>query len=120
MKTVMRAVGNVLAVPLAALAGNWVGGRLRAYLTGEEVQTLQFEYETKKGRTLRNTPVATKFYPGLLVAGLGKPRWAFAFLGGLLAGGLVPDHLERYWLERVIEPLFVDRIPGEGEPASDN
>jgi hypothetical protein len=115
MKGILRFVGNFLAVPAAALAGNWIGGQLRFYLTGERLQTIQFHYTSQKGRNFTNAPVATKFYPGLFFALVGKPRWLFALIGGLLAGGLVPDHWEHYWLERVIEPVFVDRVLGEGE-----
>ena len=101
---------SLLTVPVATLLGNWVGGLLRFLLTGEEVQSIQFRYTSQKGRQMVNSPVATKFFPGLLLAFLGKPRWLSAFLGGLLTGSLVPDYLESLWLERVIEPLIVDRV----------
>jgi hypothetical protein len=111
MKAFLRFVVKIFAVPLATLIGNWIGGQARAYLTGEQVQAIQYKYTTQKGRTITNTPVATKFFPGMLVSMLGKPRWAFAFMGGLLAGGLVPDHFEHFWLELVIERGILDRIP---------
>ena len=115
MKGILRWVGNLLAVPVAALAGNWLGGQLRYYLTGVRLQTIQFRYTTRKGRELANAPVATKFYPGVFFGLVGKPRWLFALIGGLLAGGLVPDHWEHYWLERVIEPVFIDRLLEQAE-----
>lgn len=99
-----------LSIPGAVLLGNWVGGMLRFILTGEEVQTIQFNFTTAKGQQISNSPVTTKFFPGLLFAFLGKPRWLFAFFGGMLAGGLVPDSLEEFWLERFIEPFVVDRL----------
>ncbi len=101
---------KIIMIPLAVLAGNWLGGIIRFILTGDEVQTIQLKYTTPKGHQMTNSPVSTKFYPGLLFAFLGKPRWLFAFLGGILAGGLVPDYLEHLWLEMVIEPIFVDRL----------
>ena len=101
---------SLLTVSVATLLGNWVGGLLRFLLTGEEVQSIQFKYTTQKGRQMTNSPVASKFYPGLLFAFLGKPRWFFGFLGGVLTGSFVPDYLESLWLERVIEPLIVDRV----------
>jgi hypothetical protein len=101
---------KVLMLPLSALLGSWLGGQLRFILTGTRVQTIQFHYTTDEGHKMTNSPVATKFYPALLSGFLGKPRWLFAFLGGILAGGLIPDHLERLWLQRVIVPIFVKRF----------
>ena len=112
MKTILRILGSFLEILTATLLGNWVGGQIRSFLTGEPVQTLQFKYQTKHGRTITNTPVATKLYPGMLFALIGKPRWAYALLGGLLTGAFIPDRFEQYWLERVIEPLIIDRVPG--------
>jgi hypothetical protein len=110
MGVVLRCVFNIISTSLATLIGNWIGGQLRYYLTGEYLQTVRFVYKTHKGRTLTNSPVATKFYPGLLFSLVGKPRWLFALIGGVLAGGLIPDRFEHYWLEHVIEPLIVDRF----------
>ena len=110
MGVVLRYVFNIFSSSLATLIGNWIGGQLRYYLTGENLQTIRFEYTTNKGRRLTNSPVATKFYPGLLFSLVGKPRWLFALIGGVLAGGLIPDWFEHYWLERVIEPLIIDRV----------
>jgi hypothetical protein len=112
MKTTLQILGLFLRIPTATLLGNWVGGQIRSALTGEPVQTLQFKYQTKQGRSITNTPVATKLYPGVLFALIGKPRWAYALLGGLLTGAFVPDRFEQYWLERIIEPLIINRVPG--------
>jgi len=114
MFTVLRLIVNLITVPLFAILGNYLGGQLRFVLTGEKVQTVQFVYTSQKGRTFKNSPVASKFYPALLFMWVGKPRWVYAFLGGLTAGALMPDEFEHLWLERVIEPLFVDRVMGEG------
>jgi len=113
MKRIFAWIGNFFAVALAALAGNWLGGQIRFYLTGELPQTIQFKYTTEKGRTITNSPVATKLYPAMFFAFVGKPRWLFALIGGLLAGGFMPDEFENYWVEKVIEPLIVDRALGD-------
>lgn len=113
MSRILRWVMNFLMVPAAVLIGNWLGGELRYALTGVRLQTIQFRTTTRKGRELANSPVATKFIPGLCFGLIGKPRWLFALVGGLFAGGLVPDLWEQIWLERVIEPLIVDRVLGE-------
>ena len=108
---IIRFVFGLLATIAAAFTGNWIGGQLRFILTGQTTQTIHFVHTTDKGQKLDNYPVATKFYPALLCAFLGKPRWLFVFLGGTLTGLLVDDKYEAIWLERVIVPLIVDRIP---------
>lgn len=105
MKTINRFIYRVISFSAAALIGNWLGGELRYLATGERVQTVQFKHTTSNGRTYRNIPVATKFYPALLFSGAGRPRVLFVFLGGVLAGALVPDWLEAAWLERMVKTL---------------
>ena len=79
-----------------------MGGQVRFLVTGREAQTIRFRYTNAQGATISNLPVATKFYPALAAAWLGKPRWLFAFLGGVIAGALVDDRYERLLLERVL------------------
>jgi hypothetical protein len=105
---------NAFTAILAAFVGNWLGGQIRSGLSGEKVQTLTFEHESSSGLKYKNAPVATKLYPAVLCALIGKPRWLFAFMGGLAAGGLVPDRFEQVWLENVIEPLFLRPNLGNG------
>ena len=88
---IIRTLFKIIAVPIAALAGNWLGGELRTNLTGQRAQSIRFSHTTAEGRTITNTPVVTKFYPALFASALGKPRWLYAFLGGLVTGGLVDD-----------------------------
>jgi hypothetical protein len=115
MKMILGFLSKVVTLSFAALIGNWVGGQLRFLLTGEQPQTIQFIYRTQKGRRLKNSPVATKFFPAILFSQFGKPNWLYAILGGIIAGGFVPDVWEHYWLEFVIEPLFIDRVLGENQ-----
>lgn len=110
MLAVFRFIIKLLLTCAAALVGNWLGGQIRHSLTGESLQTISFTFVTEKGRKMSNFPVATKFYPALLFSLIGKPRWLFAFLGGVLTGGLVDDRYERLWLERFVEPLIVDSV----------
>ena len=112
---IFRFLLNLLSVIGSAFVGNWIGGQIRYYLTGEQVQTIRFEFTTKKGRKMSNFPVTTKFYPALLISLLGKPRWLYALISGILTGVFVDDCLEEYVLERVIEPLVIDRVLNESE-----
>lgn len=100
--TALRMLAQLVFVPLAALAGNWLGGTLRTLLTGKPVQSVRFRYTTTGGQTtITNTPVVTKFYPALVASLLGKPRWLYAFLGGIVTGGLLGDRLEALLWERL-------------------
>ena len=92
---IVRLVLKTGSVAVGALVGNWVGGKIRASLTGEKVQSIRFRHTTAQGQTITNTPVLTKFYPALVAARLGKPRWLYAFCGGVLAGALLGDRYER-------------------------
>jgi hypothetical protein len=107
---IFQAMGNLIGIIIAALIGNWVGGQIRFLLTGEPVQTIRFELTTHKGREISNFPVITKFYPALLISLIGKPRWLYSFIGGILMGVVLDDRFETCFIERVIEPLIIDRV----------
>jgi hypothetical protein len=91
----LRVLPKLISTMGAALVGNWLGGQIRSTLTGQPVQSIRFEYTTTDGKVVRNIPVVTKFYPALLFAWLGKPRWLYAFLGGCVTGALVDECHER-------------------------
>jgi hypothetical protein len=113
---VLHMLSEVVSVMVAALAGNWVGGQIRSGLMGQPVQSVRFQYTLADGRTVRNIPVVTKFYPALFGALLGKPRWLYAFLGGCAMGGLVSDRYERL-LWRLV---FENALPLNDTPAQDS
>jgi len=95
---ILRFVLKAGSVVVAALAGNWMGGMIRTSLTGEKVQSILFRHTTAQGQTITNAPLVTIFYPAVLAARLGKPRWLYAFCGGVLAGALIGDRCERrFW-----------------------
>jgi len=104
-----------LAVPAAALAGNWVGGQIRSMLTGETTAAIHYTHTTASGFRLDNYPVNTKFFPALLFALFGRPRWLFTFMGGILASLWIDDKYEAIFMERVIVPLIVDPAFGENK-----
>ena len=110
---ILLTILRIIATVLAAHAGNWIGGQIKFQLTGKPVQTIRFQHTTAKGRKLDNYPVATKLYPTLLISLFGKPRWIFVLLGGILVGFFMDDRYEEMWLERVIEPMFIDRLLGD-------
>lgn len=75
---------------------------MRYLLTGQSVHSIRSCYTNEQGVTISNVPVATKFYPAVIASWLGKPRWLYAFLGGILAGGLVDDHYKRLLVEWIV------------------
>jgi len=102
---VLQFILNTVLAVLATLAGNLLGGGVRSLLTGQQVQTIQFHYQSEGGREIKNIPVVTKFYPGLLFALIGRPRWVFTFIGGLLTGALVDDRFEHAlwrWIDKLV------------------
>ncbi len=109
---ILKSIFKIISTVVAAHAGNWIGGQIRFQLTGKPVQTIRFQYIATDGQKISNYPVATKLYPTLLLSSVGKPRWFFALLGGILIGFLMDDRFETMWLERFVEPIFIDRVSG--------
>jgi hypothetical protein len=105
---IFRFLIGFLAVPAAALAGNWFGGQIYLKFTGRKIATIHYEHITDSGMHMDNYPVNTKFAPALLFALFGRPRWLFAFMGGILASLWIDDQYEAIFLERVIVPLIVN------------
>ena len=101
-RAVFRFLLNGCSVFAAALVGNWVGGQMRYLLTGQRVHSVRASYTNEQGTTIYNVPVVTKFYPAVAASWLGRPRWLYAFLGGVFAGGLVDDRYEHLLLERIL------------------
>jgi hypothetical protein len=110
---ILRLIFGFLTVPAAALVGNWMGGQIHFKITGESIAAIHYVHTTVNGLRMDNYPVNTKFFPALLFALLGRPRWLFAFLGGLLASLWIDDRYEAIILDRVIVPLIVNPIIGE-------
>ena len=112
----IKPIGNAIGVVCAAAAGTWVGAQLRSTLTGDEVQSLRIRHTTAQGHTITNTPVATQFYPALLAAGLGRPRWLYAFIGGVAVAALWGDRLEHQLCEKLVDRLMSSGGEATGAP----
>lgn len=92
-----RGIGGTLLVAAAALAGNWVGGSVRAATTGDGGQRMNLVHATPDGQTVIGLNVVlTNFLPALLLALLaGKPRTLYAFVSGAVISALIGDTYER-------------------------
>ncbi len=101
---VLRFFGTLLSVLGAALAGNWAGEQVRALMTGEPARQYRFVQVDEHGEaTIAVNLTLTHFLPALFVALLVKPRWLGAFVGGLVASGLLDERYE----ERLSEWLGI-------------
>ena len=101
----LRKIGGLLLIAGAALAGNWIGTKLRATTTGEAEHSLGLLHTTPGGQTVLglNIPL-TNFVPALGLALLaGRPRTIYAFVSGAIISTLVGDGYERAladWIRR--------------------
>ena len=112
---IFRLIFAVFATPVTAIAGIWIGGQIRFKLTGEETASIHFVHTTESGLKMDSYPVNTKFIPALLFSLFGKPRWFFAFLGGVLASLWIDDHYEALFMERFIAPMVENRLAATQE-----
>jgi hypothetical protein len=93
----LRKASGALLVAGAALAGNWLGDKLRAATTGDSAHQLGLVHAAPNGQTVVGLNVAlTNFVPALLLALLaGRPRTLYAFVSGAVISALIGDGYER-------------------------
>lgn len=101
---VLRLLGDVLAVLIAALAGNWAGDRIRRRVTRKPGHVLHVLRQDAGGeaRVVLN-PLITNLLPALLMGLIARPGWLSAFLVGLMSSGWMGDRYEQSfyeWLRR--------------------
>lgn len=91
--------GSIVSIA-AALLGNRVGEQLRAQYTGQAIHQLRLVHTNDQGETIiAANPLMTNLLPALLFGFMGRPRWLFTFVGGLLASALLGDRYEKQFLE---------------------
>jgi len=95
----LRLFGTIVSIFVGALAGNWAGNHLRTLVTGQLGPQLRFSQKNAQGELVIGANVVlSNFLPALLAAVIGKPRWLYAFLGGILTSGMISDRYEqRVW-----------------------
>jgi hypothetical protein len=109
----LRKIGGLLLIAVSALAGNWIGTRLRASTTGEAEQSLSLLHTTLDGQTVLglNIPL-TNFVPALVLALLaGRPRTIYAFVSGAIISTLVGDGYERAlasWIRQHVSARYTN------------
>lgn len=92
----VRRIGGMLLIAVAALAGNWLGDMVRSSTTGEAEHQLGLVHISPEGSTVLGLNVVlTNFVPALMLALLaGKPRTLYAFVSGAVVSALVGDSYE--------------------------
>ncbi len=86
---VLRFLGTVASVILAAIAGNLLGAQIRLMVSEELVEPEGLVKRDEEGQLSVNLQtIEASILPAILAAFIGKPRWLFAFLGGLIYSGL--------------------------------
>jgi hypothetical protein len=112
----IRKVGGPLLIAASALAGNWLGAKLRATTTGEAEHQLSFLHTTFEGQTVLglNVPL-TNFVPAYLLALLaGRPRTLYAFVSGAVISALVGDGYELALARWVRRRSSIEQIASRG------
>lgn len=107
---------KIIAVTLGALAGNYIGDRLRSQVTGQAGHQLEFMQRDEYGNTfIAANLLLSNFFPALFAALLARPRWLFAFLGGMAASFILGDQYEDWTWEKMDE-LLSGRDPTHNWP----
>ena len=93
---ILRFVLNTVGVLIAALVGNWVGGRWRAMDTGEAEHEIALVQKSEDGVvTFVVNPVMTNFLPAVLIGFVSKPAgWVMASVSGVMAARFLGDQYE--------------------------
>lgn len=90
---------RILTILTAAMAGNYVGDKLRVQLTGESGHQLEFVHRDEHGNTfIAANLLLSNYLPAVLLAMVARPRTIFAFLGGMVFSFFLGDRYEdRLW-----------------------
>ena len=114
--SVFKSAFKAVSIILAAAAGNFVGDKLRAQVTQTPGHQLEFVQTDEYGNTfIAANLLLSNFLPAILVSLFARPRWAFAFLGGLVASFIMGDHYED-WLWEKLDELLTGGDPTRNWP----
>jgi len=92
---IIKFLGSILSVLVAALIGNLVGDQMHADATGEEMHDPGFIHTNEAGETVIAANIVwTNFLPGVVLGLFNQPRWLWAFIGGLAASRLMGKRYE--------------------------
>lgn len=97
---IFRFIFKTITALLAALAGNWAGDRLRDQVTGQNGHQLRLVHTTEWGESIVSlNPLLSNLMPALIMGSMGRPRWLYTFVGGVLASAFLGDRYEEQFME---------------------
>ena len=97
---IFRFIFKTITTLLAALAGNWTGDRLRAQASGLNDHQLRLVHTNEQGESIvAINPLLSNLMPALIMGSVGRPRWLYTFVGGVLASVLLGDRYEEQFME---------------------
>jgi hypothetical protein len=93
---ILKFFAGLFGIVAAALVGNYVGDQLRARATGEKGHQFQVNHEPKGETRVTVNPNLTNVGPALLAGMMLRPHAVWAFLGGVLASGVLGERYEEH------------------------
>ena len=97
---IIRFILKAITTLLAALAGNWTGDRLRGQVRGRNRHQLRLVHTNEQGDSIvAINPLLSNLMPALLLGSVGRPRWLYTFVGGVLASIFLGDRYEEQFME---------------------
>jgi hypothetical protein len=108
---ILKFFAGLFGIIAAALVGNYVGDQLRARATGEKGHQFEVTHAPEGETRVTVNPNLTNLGPALLAGMMLRPHAVWAFLGGVLASGLLGERYE----ERAKEYLK-SKMPARKEP----
>lgn len=97
---IFRFIFITITTLLAALAGNWTGDRLRGQVSGQNGHQLRLVHTNEQGESIvAINPLLSNLMPALIMGSVGRPRWLYTFLGGVVASIFLGDRYEEQFME---------------------
>jgi len=112
--SITRFAFRIIVVLGAAIAGNYVGDQMRARATGEKGHQFQVTHKAGEDTVVALNPNLTNVGPAVLAGLVLQPHVIWAFLGGVLASGLLGEKYEKKAGEWVKQ-----NMPARGQPATE-
>lgn len=89
---IIRFFVTVLGIVIGAIAGNWLGRQLKAFVDNEPAPEFDLFLASDSGERIINVGfLRENLLPAVMASFVGKPRWLFAFIGGVIYSGFFDE-----------------------------
>lgn len=93
---VLRFFGTLLGIAVAAIAGNWLGSQVRAFVDNEPSPQFDLIVTSESGERVVNVGfLRENSLPAIMASFIGKPRWLYAFIGGVVYSGFFDEESKK-------------------------